>query len=63
MIPNQNLTRSASRSDYEKLELGFWTRVKPRKIIYVESKFSPVESPNLLTGKIHLLRSRVVPLV
>ena len=39
MIPKQNLTILASRSDYEKLELVFWIRVKPRKIGYAEIFF------------------------
>ena len=47
MIPNQDLTRSASRYDYKKLELGFQTRVKPRKMfpsrvsIFVARKNAP----------------------
>ena len=62
MIPIQNLTRSSSRVDFEKLELGFWTRVKPRKIRYAET-FSPAKSPDLYLQKIHLPWTGVVPLV
>ena len=48
MIPNQDLTRPSSISDYGKLELGFRTRVNPRKMFpsRVSIFFARINAPH-----------------